>query len=121
MLLLKSICFIACLCFDAYATRCLFGQLVESGQLSESEAVSFVVARAQNAEVVEQMLHNFKKRETLEEEGLKERQGGLLGEILGGLLGGGLLNGVLQPFTGVLAGLEGGKKHSKSRGLQLTT
>lgn len=119
MSLFKTISLIACLCFNAYATRGLFSQLVKSGQLSESEAANFA-ARAQTAEVAEQILHNLKNRETLEGDGLKERRRGLLGGILGGLLGGGLLNGVLQPFTGVLAGLEGEKKQNMGRGIQLT-
>lgn len=87
------------------ASPCPFGQLVERGEASAEEAAKFYRAREERESAVEEMISEVQKREFDQQEQFYKRQidlGGLL-------LGGGLLNGVLQPFTGVLADLDGMK------------
>jgi hypothetical protein len=77
------------------ASPCPYGQLAKRGQLPAAETAKFFEARAAGDTTVEDMIAFVKKREVSKH------------QILGGILGGGLLNGVLQPFTGILAFLDG--------------
>lgn len=88
---------------SALATPCPYGQLAERGQLNEEDSAKFFAARAEGPVVVEEMMHEKVKREHAEQEVFYKRQLDL-GELL---FGGGLLGGLLQPFTGVLAALDG--------------
>ena len=85
------------------ASPCPYGQLAERGELSAEDAAKFYAARAEGSAAVEGMMHEVQKREFAEQEKFYKRQLDL-GELL---LGGGLLNGILQPFTGLLAALDG--------------
>lgn len=87
------------------ASPCPFGQMAESGQLSESDAAKFFAARSEGAEAVQGMMDEHaaakQKREFEDQEAFYKRQLDL-GHLT---LGGGLLNGALQPFTGALSKL----------------
>ena len=85
------------------ASPCPYGQLAERGELSPEDSANFFAARSAGNSVVEDMMHDVQKREFDRQEEFYKRQLDL-GSLL---LGGGLLNGVLQPFSGVLASLDG--------------
>jgi hypothetical protein len=82
---------------------CPHGELAERGELSEEDAAKFYAARSEGPAAVESMIHENQKREFAAQEQYHKRQLDP-GELL---LGGGLLNGLLQPYTGILAALDG--------------
>lgn len=85
----------------AATSPCPYGQLAERGALAPEDAAKFYAAREAGPSTFD--MHDIQKREFDRQEQYYKRQLDL-GELL---LGGGLLDGVLQPFTGVLADLDG--------------
>lgn len=102
---MKSFVLFSALAGLAAASPCPYGQLAESGSLSQEESAKFFAARSEGEAAVEEQMKAVKRAEKVEH----ERQAKYykrqldLGELS---LGGGLLGGVLQPLSGVLAGLD---------------
>lgn len=103
--IMKSFAILSALAAFAASSPCPYGQLAESGSLSQEESAKFFAARSDGEAAIEAQMREVKRAEKIEhqrQEKYYKRQLGL-GELS---LGGGLLGGVLQPLSGVLEGLD---------------
>lgn len=102
---MKTVTILSAFAALAAASPCPYGQLAESGSLSQEESAKFFAARSEGEAAVEAQMKEVKRAEKVEH----SRQAKYykrqldLGELS---LGGGLLGGVLQPLSGVLEGLD---------------